>query len=561
VPFQWAIDGAPYLKQVLQRLTVGSETVIPACEIIPSKSVASEAFAAAADVLDRAAERAIPRKRWYPRLWKTWSHRDDGIDVPDVTVTRRSEKITISSDRRIELESLGPDFVRLAGIFDVPIGPRWATVEKIQAFGAVDVATAVPFDIENMPMLYKALVPAMWMGHEGAVLPTDRVGERQLRTLPSGADLFTHWVRQRGWTYRPSTSGRVANRIIQTLGGLGRVGLIRFIVLLETLNRLAKRDEFADELPGESTVSGASRPRVGWIRAAELRSRLTKQYLRPRIPGEPSEQYDRERERADARAEEHLGLLLEHDVLRLGLQLVCAECERRSWYGYKALTESVECDWCLKPIPFPLVSPERDAPWHYRPAGSFAIDRYADGAYGVALSLRFLCALDHQRECSWSTGFDLIGKGLGDGCEVDFAVMLKEPMGLSPLGPEILFGESKSGDAKFLAKDFARAEALMQQMPGVGIVFSTTRDALDSYEVEAIRTLVRQQNALAAAGHAETPIVVLTARELSSEVGAPDCWRGVLEVGQIQPYNPALFASSLASVTQHLYLGNPNTHG
>ena len=121
--------------------------------------------------------------------------------------------------------------------------------------------------------------------------------------------------------------------------------------------------------------------------------------------------------------------------------------------------------------------------------------------------------------------------------------------------PQLILAECKTF-GPFKSLDLRRVRALASFFPGAVMVFATFRDALESSERRAIGKLARWGRKAW-----RCPVMVLTARELTSDLCPPYCWhhggsdreRGVYESVTRAPA-PFVSLRRLADATQQLYL-------
>ena len=91
------------------------------------------------------------------------------------------------------------------------------------------------------------------------------------------------------------------------------------------------------------------------------------------------------------------------------------------------------------------------------------------------------------------------------------------------------------------------------------MVFATTRSELTAEEKEQLRALASEGRNAAYLGQPWSPVVVLTRWELSSNSGAPMCWKGYPRLAPGQE-NISIRGSirDLADFTQQLHLNMPS---
>jgi hypothetical protein len=245
--------------------------------------------------------------------------------------------------------------------------------------------------------------------------------------------------------------------------------------------------------------------------------------------------------------------MLDKNVIRLGLRLQCQQCGQHNWFALPELRELMQCQACLDELPFPSARPPRQPCWSYRPLGPFGVKGQAHGSYVVTTALRVLRELDSHAETAWVPSFTLTTAN-GD-LEADFGMYWK--LRADHFAPQLLLGECKTFN-RFEEIDVRRMRRLARLFPGAILVFATLNETLSAAER-------RMLSPLAQFGRRrgwQNPVLILTARELTSLVSVPVCWR---EDGDAQekamfdkivrsPW-PSTSLRRLADATQQLRLG------
>lgn len=309
---------------------------------------------------------------------------------------------------------------------------------------------------------------------------------------PSGRVVMEKLLQLEGFTPIASDAGTVAERLIVQLGSLSEVALLRHVGLLRLMNRAATSGVAVDVGEEERPL----RARVDFIRRRALMAELSRGF-------------------GQDRAARILKMLVDRNVLRVGLSLSCEACHFVNWVELDEIQPTLRCRRCLENYSFPQAMPPDDASWAYRPTGACSVEYFARGAYTVAHALR---VLEQPSDAMvWCTG-----TALGPTTEIDFAACRKRTRdGGKPI---LLIGEAKSLN-EFGPKDFACAHRLLSRLSDSVFVFATLRDRLTSREKAAIKRLVRP-NATSWLQVPMTPrVMVLTSRELLHVGGMPDCWR------------------------------------
>jgi len=450
-----------------------------------------------------------------------------------------------------------PDFIRHISGASIDYPPTWATIINLRSYSNGDAATAFPNDLRNLHPLLRSIRP-LWVSREGIVTETSAVHASDLWEFPTGRDVFDVWASEHGLKYAESSAGRLLLQIVRSLGGLWGANLIRHVELLNTLNDLAHR-EWQEERPTAAAEPRTrSKVRSGTIPYDALRGLLGPLHARDLGAGLSPDQHEARKQWVEDGVRNHIDSLVAHDVLRVGLRLQCPHCDQRTWYGLDDLGPTLECERCLQVYPFPAGSP-READWHYRPVGPFAVENFAQGAYAVLLALRFLLINDRLGGMAWSTSFELAPKD-GPPLEVDFGIFL----GPDQFGPggdtALILGECKSGERTFAQTDYDRAGKLLKLFPAAALVFCTTREELSPDEKTAIAQIAREGRREVVPERPANLVIVLTRTELESTFPAPMCWRSHARItaeieGTMNLHRGLL---GLADGTQQLHLGMPS---
>ena len=368
--------------------------------------------------------------------------------------------------------------------------------------------------------------------HEGWVSFHGRPHRSGILPLPTMREAITGWLARQGLEPAPSDAGRVANDLIQSVGGIGRMALFADRGTIEFFDKMARsrhgRGGGEDEFP-ERTAS------IGQIRA----------FLEKRKQGRPSDRVD-------------LNSFVAASALRLGVAVRCTHCTKENWYALDDLTYTNRCDRCLKSFDFPQGAIPRQSNWKYRVVGPFATPNFAQGAYSVALTLRFLKnSIASRGGFTFSTGVEL-KSGLQTR-ESDFFAWCRSLGGGRFPDLATVIGECKSlGSEAFAASDIERLKNLAGWFPGAFLTAATLKDSFDPGETTALRELAEWGWRLGRGRMTEppSPLIVLTGRELMCATNHHDAWR---EAGGNFPellkrYRGARNPVDLAKATQEAYL-------
>src|ERR1017187_6396180 len=419
----------------------------------------------------------------FPRLWEEWGRNADHATRQDIAYTTET---VIASDLGdyVSVPTILPDFVEESSYLS-----DHACVNVIESLPGA--AAVMPLRIPEFHNTLLEFDPGqVWPGREGIIAARGLYDSTRMWRKPSPLAVFNAWLGRCGLKAELSSNGRIANQVIQALGGLQGVRVIANEEVLRLLQKMAHGDVEIEIDPDDPK-----------------RKRLVRGYAmpRPHILGVLS--------RACGSKEiggNLLASLVRLKILVVGLRLQCPECRQTTWYRLMDLDTSLKCERCLQMFDFPAADPPRDL-WAYRVNGPFAIENFAQGAYCVGLALDFI---NEQLSdgTSWLPSVSLTGQGAND-LEADFAVFLRPKVFSQIAEPFVIFGEAKTFD-RFTPKDISRMEQIGQRFPGAVLCFATLNQELTSTEKKAIGRLARKGRRSLRTGQQINSVLVLTKAEL-----------------------------------------------
>jgi len=468
--------------------------------LLRSRTTPEEDVKAFARRISVPGERSLSLQTWYPRLWDEWARDKDYVERCDISVESADVKCVVQNNF-VVFESLSPQF---ADQFSLSSGSRWANVIQIRDYRpGSEMALALPPGVREIERsLGMTSRDSMSVTAEGIVLRCQHTKLRHFLRLPDPLAVFRAWFANHGFKVELSGAGRVATQLIRTIGGVWGAGVIACPDLLRLLDKMAHGSV---EFPADDNGSKSGKPRVrgrsvSWRRWWDLLQKANKG-------------------NAD-RARLHLDSLTQRGVLKMGIQLKCPQCGQTNWYPLDKMADQLQCERCLQMFPFPAAQPPQDA-WHYRTQGASNVENYAQGGYAVALALRFL-TVTRDAEATWVPNIE-ITDAAGNTQELDFAMWRREAHVRIP-DLRLLLGECKSFN-QFLSRDLKRATFLSERFPGATLVFATLRPELDRNEKSRLAKLARRGRKELRAEKWRTPVLILTSRELMSDMRPPYCWQ------------------------------------
>jgi hypothetical protein len=212
----------------------------------------------------------------------------------------------------------------------------------------------------------------------------------------------------------------------------------------------------------------------------------------------------------------------------------------------------LDCPKCLNT--FPAAGNIDRGTWCYKTVGPFSVANYADGAYGVLLTLDFFS--EHRMHSLHTTpvlSFSATAPNKKE-LEADLALFWQE----TRFGRKIdglLFAECKTY-GRFEKKDFDRMKYLAATFPGAVLVFGTLRKSLNSKEISAISRIAKKGRKYWKAERPINPVLILTGTELIDSDGRPYCWEELLQ----KKFDHLDGLIDICDATQQIYLNLPPWH-
>jgi hypothetical protein len=442
---------------------------------------------------------------WYPRMWEEWGRDKDGVD-PD-TVFCDEKEIELEKDfENFRLEPLAPKFAwKYVGYgikrFANELETRFYSREKLLAqIYPKNAGKKVLRAISEFSFHEK------WrMGKDGLVkIVSD--GTADFINAPYAEKIFSAWLEDAGYKVELSSPGRVAKNIHSKLKGFPKIiGNKDVIELFNYIN---------------SKSTGIS--------AGELSNRLKN------ISGKNGQ----------------LERFVDYDIFRMGAKIKCRECGKHTFYEINTLKEELYCPKCLNK--FSVIKAIGNNCWHYKTAGPFSIENYAEGAYCVLLAVDFFVNNMHGMSVTPIYSFKAKKKQAIE-LEADFGLFWHESR-FSEISEGVIFGECKTF-CKFNKKDFDRMSLLAKLFPGSVIVFCTLRDKLEEDEIENIAKIAKKGRKYWGNDKPVNPVLILTGNELFDHMPPPYAWK---KIGLEDKYKKIHGLLDICNATQQVYLNLPS---
>lgn len=475
-------------------------------------------------------EHSVSAQGWYESIWYE--------PEEDERVFRPAASTLSQKARQVQLTPTGTEYITLqfpvqAPDFDISRrgnGSAFVNVVKLRQYQSKkEIADALPAATFGSRDSYPVRGSGdQFLSREGYVTLHTFAHDNAYLRLPSAKGAISSWLETKGIKAIPSDAGRVAEQVIDSVGGLDGTVILRERPILYQLDKMARsrvnwKDGTADE------YSDRTSPASEW--QALLKPIQKKVFGKWKT----------------------LERLVADGILKLGLSPRCPNCTQENWYSFDDVGSDLTCARCLKSYPFPQGNPDRKL-FKYRVVGPFATPGFARGGYAVALTLRFLQhEIGSMNEFTFATGMEL--KHANGISETDFFAWYgKDRIGRAARDPITLVGECKSFATEcFKPKDFARLRALGSLLPGAYLVAATLKDELSSKEIEGLKRVARW-------GWTQlrpNPLIILTGVELFADDPFSHAWKehGGARAAIVESHHYIFDFETLADATQQAILG------
>ena len=481
---------------------------------------------------------ALAVKFWRNRIWvdyrdKDFVHRDRRMIV---TAGERGAKLQLDETRGLTstFQTLSPDFARRYGGGD----HRWVNALTLSSHSD-PVAKVLPFNATDPSW------PRLGLGGERVLVGSEGwIFAERFRDSSQWVEFLSHEaavsgaLARLGIQARPSEPGRIAKQMLDQLGGLWGVHLLADTETLTVLNKMAGgvRRRSTDGQIVEETFNLRAAPLKDWT------DLLARRKQTKRLP------------------EATLDDFTSKNMIRLGLETECPNCQAKNWTGLDIVDYEITCERCLKRFPFPQAHlKDHNRNWCYRVVGPFSIPDYGRGSYSALLTLRLIGEFNSSNEMTFSTAMALEFDNRQ--IEVDFLALRRAERHDLADAPAIIIGEAKSFGKEQLIKpqDLAKLKAVAAKLPAAIVVISVLRDHFLQSEKRILEPFVKWGRRLNADGEPTNPVVLLTSNELMFDHLLSATWTDLGGAyAKFGTYDYTRNMQSIADATQQIYLGLPS---
>jgi hypothetical protein len=217
VPAVWAMALAPRITALGGRRGI---------HLLKARSIDDETFKAFTKAIE--APNGLQVQDWYPRMWERDLRDSDHVRRCELSAARGEQEVTVR-DGRITFTSVSPRFVERS-VFDPP---RFMNVVRFRSFDMHDLATTVPRELRDLGDLLKSGGFPIGNTSEGITVRTD-FDDRVTLRAPTGLRVFETRFASLG-AFQLSSAGRVANRMLQLVGGPEQISIVANVDLVRML--------------------------------------------------------------------------------------------------------------------------------------------------------------------------------------------------------------------------------------------------------------------------------------------------------------------------------------
>ena len=465
----------------------------------------------------------VTLQTWYPRMWNEWARGPDHVECCELIADTDEHDIS-PNEETIHFKTLDPKFVSIdfAGLD----ASRFANEIDLRLYDDKELrAEVIPEAEVELARAFDRFNFLHWRISRKGLVYLSRHSENTVNlSFPQAEDIFTRWMKLKGWTVELSSAGHIAKQMILQLGGVSGTWILAQEGIIQLLGKMSSSNEILSELL--KRISDLQKLlEQNELPTAESEVEMFVKYLKeiqPQLGGDEksmSEEFVRGEiqkitnqmgYKIEGSAERILQQLIEAKVFQLGIEIQCPICTEHSWHSVKAADYELQCPTCLALFPFPHVSKEVN--WSYRTLGPFSLPKHAHGAYTVLLTLRFFSDFSLLNGTTTPLMSFTAKKDGIKPLEADLAMFFQESK-FRNSKTEVIFVECKTFNS-FKEKDMNRMIDLGEAFPGAILVFAKLDENLRDEEKAILCTLVNHSRINRMNNSPFNPILILTGQEL-----------------------------------------------
>ena len=224
--------------------------------ILKSRSISEDEQRQFSDSLDIACfdetrrNPKISHQIFYPRIWSEWARGPDHVECCDL-VTDADEHDISESEETVRFKTLDPEFVsyHYAGLD----ASRFANEIDIRLYGDKELrAEVIPESEVELARVIDKFSFLDWRISKKGLIYLSRHSENTIDlSLPQAEEVFTRWMKLKGWTVELSSAGRIAKQMILQLGGVEGTWILAQEGIIQLLRKMNSSDEILTELHKE----------------------------------------------------------------------------------------------------------------------------------------------------------------------------------------------------------------------------------------------------------------------------------------------------------------------
>lgn len=301
------------------RLMQREPPVFHTTTLLRSRSVENQDFEKFATNVNRltfeqGGESKVSVQTWYPRVWDEWGSKRDFVEVCELEAGTENHLLN-DVDERINFKPLSPQFVAEFGGRGQPryvneINLRIASSDQLYA-------EVVPEGTREVRRAfgYFGGLGGVRLSRRGIVKLLRHPNSHQIFSLPKSETVFEAWLESQGWKANLSAAGLIARQMFKQIGGIWGIPILARASLIKLLQQMNEREDKTQD-QGKPTKQNTLLRELSGI--AKLEGYSNSKYI--------------------------LQQLTDSGILRVGLEVQCSTCTRRSWFSVKDILFQHLCE-------------------------------------------------------------------------------------------------------------------------------------------------------------------------------------------------------------------------